>query len=288
MAGAKYENEDIARRLVKKMNSIQTATLTDIPALLQLLNSAYRGESSKQGWTTEAHLIAGEQRTDAATLQQVIEQPGSVILKIQNANNEIIGCVNLQKHEDKLYLGMLSVSPALQGGGLGKELLHAAEDYAKEVACNKIYMGVVSVRAELIDWYKRHGYVETGERKPFVEDSISGKHLQELEFLMLEKNISIETVNIAKNKPMDLQQQFEEAKAVSKTLSEKPDNETLLQLYSLYKQGSEGDVNTEAPSNPFDFVARAKYEAWEALKGKTKEEAMQGYIELVNKLATNK
>ncbi|HLP38022.1 acyl-CoA-binding protein [Lacibacter sp.] len=83
---------------------------------------------------------------------------------------------------------------------------------------------------------------------------------------------------------MDLHQQFEQAVADSKELSEKPSNDTLLQLYSLYKQASEGDVNVEAPSNPFDFVAKAKYEAWDALKGKSKEAAMQEYIELVSKL----
>jgi len=83
---------------------------------------------------------------------------------------------------------------------------------------------------------------------------------------------------------MDLHQQFEQAVADSKELSEKPSNDTLLQLYSLYKQASEGDVNIDAPSNPFDFVAKAKYEAWEALKGKTKDDAMQEYIELVSKL----
>ena len=83
---------------------------------------------------------------------------------------------------------------------------------------------------------------------------------------------------------MSLQSQFEQAVADSKNLSEKPSNDTLLQLYSLYKQGTEGDVNTEAPSNPFDFVARAKYEAWEKLNGKSREEAMQEYVNLVNKL----
>jgi len=83
---------------------------------------------------------------------------------------------------------------------------------------------------------------------------------------------------------MNLQQQFEEAIATSKTLSERPSNETLLQLYSLFKQGSEGDVNTEPPSNPFDFVAKAKYEAWTSLKGKTRETAMQEYIDLIAKL----
>ncbi|SHN18323.1 acyl-CoA-binding protein [Chitinophaga sp. CF418] len=83
---------------------------------------------------------------------------------------------------------------------------------------------------------------------------------------------------------MDLQQQFEAAAATSKTLSQKPDNETLLQLYSLYKQGTEGDVNMDPPSNLFDFVAKAKYEAWQKLKGKSKEDAQQEYVALVARL----
>lgn len=83
---------------------------------------------------------------------------------------------------------------------------------------------------------------------------------------------------------MDLKEQFEKAVAESKTLSEKPSNDTLLQLYSLYKQASEGDVNIDPPSNPFDFVAKAKYEAWAALKGKSTDEAMQSYVDLVAKL----
>ncbi|MBV4355566.1 acyl-CoA-binding protein [Pinibacter aurantiacus] len=83
---------------------------------------------------------------------------------------------------------------------------------------------------------------------------------------------------------MELKDLFEKAVADSKTLSEKPDNETLLQLYSLYKQGTEGDVNTEPPSNPFDFVNKAKHEAWSNLKGKSREAAMQEYVDLVTKL----
>lgn len=83
---------------------------------------------------------------------------------------------------------------------------------------------------------------------------------------------------------MELKEQFEQAAADSKNLSEKPGNETLLQLYSLYKQGSVGDVNTESPSNPFDFVAKAKYEAWAALKGKSTSDAMTEYIDLIKKL----
>ena len=83
---------------------------------------------------------------------------------------------------------------------------------------------------------------------------------------------------------MDLKAQFEQAAADSKSLAQKPGNETLLQLYSLYKQATAGDVSGEAPTNPFDFVNKAKYDAWSALKGKTSEESMQEYIDLVAKL----
>ncbi|MGB3006693.1 MAG: acyl-CoA-binding protein [Chitinophagaceae bacterium] len=83
---------------------------------------------------------------------------------------------------------------------------------------------------------------------------------------------------------MELKDLFEQAAADSKNLAERPNNETLLQLYSLYKQGSVGDVDTDPPSNPFDFVGKAKYEAWTALKGKSTTDAMTEYVELINKL----
>jgi diazepam-binding inhibitor (GABA receptor modulator, acyl-CoA-binding protein) len=83
---------------------------------------------------------------------------------------------------------------------------------------------------------------------------------------------------------MELKEQFEGAVADSKKLTNKPDNNILLQLYSLYKQSTEGDVNIEPPANPFDFVAKAKYQAWADLKGKTADVAMKEYIELVKKL----
>lgn len=166
------------------------ATEADVSSILQLLNSAYRGESSKKGWTTEAHLIAGEQRSDEASVKAVLQQQGSVILKYLADNGDIIGCVNLQKQDSKLYLGMFSVSPELQGGGIGKKLLHAAEEYALHVGCSIIYMTVITAREELINWYMRHGYVDTGERKPFEEDGVTGTHLQQLEFMVLEKRLA--------------------------------------------------------------------------------------------------
>ena len=83
---------------------------------------------------------------------------------------------------------------------------------------------------------------------------------------------------------MDLKKQFEQAVSDSKSLPDRPSNETLLQLYSYYKQATEGDVNVDPPSNPFDFVNKAKYDAWVGLKGKSKEEAMQEYVNLIDKL----
>jgi ribosomal protein S18 acetylase RimI-like enzyme len=173
----------------KKKGMIELATIADAKQIEQLLNRAYRGESSRKGWTTEADLIAGDRRTNEATVIEVMNQDGSVILKYSNEQGSIVGTVNLQKHGNRLYLGMFSVSPNEQGGGIGKQLLKAAEEHAQNVECSSIYMSVISVRNELINWYKRNGYVETGDRKPFVEDDLTGKHLQPLEFLILEKFI---------------------------------------------------------------------------------------------------
>lgn len=86
------------------------------------------------------------------------------------------------------------------------------------------------------------------------------------------------------NYKMELQQLFTESVAISKTLTERPDNETLLKLYSLYKQATEGDNTGDAPSNPFDFVNKAKHNAWESLKGTTTDSAMQQYVDLVKQL----
>lgn len=91
--------------------AITLASVSDIPALLVLLNSAYRGEVSKQGWTTEAGLIAGDVRTNYDDLLRVMQLPASIMLKYTNSQNEIAGCVNLQQRGNKIYLGMFSVSP---------------------------------------------------------------------------------------------------------------------------------------------------------------------------------
>ncbi|WP_395048439.1 GNAT family N-acetyltransferase, partial [Flavobacterium sp.] len=106
-------------------------------------------------------------------------------------NNEIIGCVLLIEKKDQLYLGMLTVSPELQNSGIGKKLMQQAEIFASELGLSKIGMTVITVREELISWYERHGYADTGAREPFpVSEVFSQTTNEPLEFMVLEKRIS--------------------------------------------------------------------------------------------------
>jgi len=166
---------------------ISISSEADILSLVTLVNSAYRGDSSKRGWTTEADLLDGI-RTDEEGIKKMIQQPGSVILKCM-IENQLVGCVYLQKQEDFLYLGMLTVSPELQASGIGKELLNASEQYAYSQHCNTIIMTVITVRKELIQWYERRGYHQTPERRPFPNDPRFGIPKQPLEFLVMEKKL---------------------------------------------------------------------------------------------------
>jgi len=167
---------------------VAVANENDIPALNILINSAYRGEGSKQGWTTEADLLDGI-RTDEESIKELIDQEGSVILKFLEGN-QVYGCVHLRQEENKLYLGMLTVSPQLQNKGIGKILLAAAEDEARKRSCIAVFMSVISIRTELINWYEKHGYVNTGKKKPFPEnDPRFGIPKVKLEFIILEKEI---------------------------------------------------------------------------------------------------
>ena len=167
---------------------ITKATLQDIPALNILINSAYRGETSKKGWTTEAHLLEGK-RTTEEELTEMIQHPKNTFLKYTE-NDQIIGSVLLVEKEHQLYLGMLTVSPELQNSGIGKKLLAEGEKHAKALGLSSIIMTVVSVRSELIAWYNRHGYVDTGAREPFPSSDI---HInvsdKPLEFIYLEKGV---------------------------------------------------------------------------------------------------
>jgi ribosomal protein S18 acetylase RimI-like enzyme len=167
---------------------ISEASVPDIPQLLQLINSAYRGEDARKGWTHEADLIDGNIRTDENSLRQVIKTPGAAILKYEE-EGKILGCVYLQTKGERLYLGMLSVAPNSQAKGIGKKLLNAANEHAKFHNCSVIEMTVISVRQELIQWYERNGYHPTFKREPFPNDGRFGFPKQQLEFIYLEKDV---------------------------------------------------------------------------------------------------
>lgn len=169
---------------------ISAATKKDVPLLVVLINSAYRGEASKKGWTTEADLLDGGLRTDIPALTELMNNPLATVLKYTTTEDDITGCVYLEKQERGLYLGMLTVSPLQQAGGIGRQLLSAAAAYAKETNCSSIFMSVISVRLELIAWYERHGYRKTGETKPFPTDNNFGTPTQPLEFIIMEKKIA--------------------------------------------------------------------------------------------------
>ena len=164
------------------------ATEADIDALVILVNSAYRGESSKQGWTTEADLLDGS-RIDATTMFLDMQNPNQQFLKAVDPFNKIIGCVSLVKKDAVLYLGMLTVQPNIQAKGIGKALLDAAETTAISLGLNIIEMTVISVRKNLIDWYIRKGYQLTGETLPFPSEPKFGIQKQALIFCVLQKKI---------------------------------------------------------------------------------------------------
>lgn len=163
----------------------------DIERLHALVESAYRGESAKRGWTHEADLLGG-QRTDAKALREIIEADRQVILLAKNGD-AIAGCVQLSHVGESLaYLGLLTVDPDLQAAGLGKELLTRSEQFVRNNwQAKAIEMTVIRQRSDLIAYYERRGYVRTGELRPFPHgDPRFGRpKSSELEFAVLRKPI---------------------------------------------------------------------------------------------------
>ncbi|GGE96235.1 GNAT family N-acetyltransferase [Hymenobacter cavernae] len=166
------------------------ATPADVPALVALVNSAYRGDESRKGWTTEADLLEGI-RTDADSLHEMLQTPTVTILKCTDAEEQLLGCVYLEKKAETLYLGMLSVKPGLQAQGIGKQLLQAGEAYAQQQHCQTVTMTVISVRHELIAWYERRSYRLTGATEPFPTSTKFGIPNQKLLFVVMEKSLSL-------------------------------------------------------------------------------------------------
>ncbi|WP_426688079.1 GNAT family N-acetyltransferase [Rhodanobacter ginsengiterrae] len=142
------------------------ATVADVDAIVALVESAYRGESGRRGWTTESHLLDG-QRTDAADVRSLIERPGSCVLLAETGARLLASC-HVEQRDGNGYFGMFAVDPVQQGGGLGKQVLAQAERIAREEwHCGGMRMTVIVQREELIAWYGRRGYRRTGEYQPF-------------------------------------------------------------------------------------------------------------------------
>lgn len=146
--------------------TFRNATHADIPAIVALVESAYRGAASRVGWTTEADFLEG-QRIDADGVASDINAINSIIL-LAEQQGRLLACCHLQKTDDACYFGMFSVEPAAQGSGIGKRMMHEAEHLAAtEWACTAMEMTVIDIRQELIAFYERRGYQRTGVKKPF-------------------------------------------------------------------------------------------------------------------------
>ncbi|MDB5269689.1 MAG: family acetyltransferase [Hymenobacter sp.] len=166
--------------------TLATATPADVPRLTQFVNAAYRGDTARQGWTTEADLLDG-QRIDDEGMREMLARPGAAILLCQNESGELLGSFHAQAKGEVLYLSMLAVAPTGQARGVGKFLLAAAEDYGRRHGCTTSKMTVISVRTELIAYYERRGYRRTGATEPFPTDPRFGIPKQPLVLLVLEK-----------------------------------------------------------------------------------------------------
>ncbi|MFJ9431295.1 GNAT family N-acetyltransferase [Streptomyces sp. NPDC101490] len=164
------------------------AVVDDVPALVPLVESAYRGDASRGGWTTEADLLQG-QRTDPAGVAAVITAPGSRLLVVER-DGEIVACCQLEHRGEAAYFGMFAVRPELQGAGLGKLIIAEAERRVRELwDVREMHMTVISVREELVAWYERRGYRRTGRMTPFPygDERFGVPQRDDLEFELLVK-----------------------------------------------------------------------------------------------------
>lgn len=171
--------------------SYRDATEADVEELVPLIESAYRGDSSRTGWTTEADILEG-QRTDPDGVRKVITTPGSRLLTVER-DGVIVACCQLEHRGDAAYFGMFAVRPGLQGGGLGKEIIAEAERTAREDwGVTEMHMTVISVRDELIAWYERRGYRRTGELTPFPygDERFGIPQREDLAFELLVKELA--------------------------------------------------------------------------------------------------
>jgi ribosomal protein S18 acetylase RimI-like enzyme len=172
--------------------TVRAADAADVPAVVDLVESAYRGDASRVGWTTEADLLDG-QRTDAEVVAAAVASDSSVLLLAVTEDGNLLACCQLEPHDHGVcHFGMFAVRPTQQGGGVGRELLAEAETYARDkFGSTTMEMSVIAQRAELIAWYKRRGYARTGATQPFPygDERFGLPRRDDLHFVVLAKGI---------------------------------------------------------------------------------------------------
>jgi N-acetylglutamate synthase-like GNAT family acetyltransferase len=165
---------------------VRAATSADVPALLELIHSAYRGEPSRAGWTTEADLIDGS-RTTTDLLSEDLRNPAVTILVAEDAGGLLGCCAVTDRGDGAAYFGTFAVRPGAQGAGIGSRLLAAAEAHARAAGAARMEMTVLAQREELLAWYAKRHYVPTGERRPFPygDERFGVPRRDDLEFVVL-------------------------------------------------------------------------------------------------------
>ena len=168
------------------------AEARDVAAIVTLVESAYRGDASRAGWTTEAELLDG-QRTDVRAVESVLAAPGSAML-LAETDGQLAGSCHLDRHAGaEVYLGMFAVQPGSQGQGWGRQILAEAERVARlDWGASTMTMTVIAQRPELIAWYRRRGYLPTGETRPFPygEERAGLPRRSDLHFVVLAKPLT--------------------------------------------------------------------------------------------------
>jgi GNAT superfamily N-acetyltransferase len=155
------------RQMNKSLSLIfRAAGIADVPAVVALVESAYRGDSGRRGWTTESELLDGR-RTDEPAVGELVDRPDSCVL-LAERDGQLIASAHVERQGESGYFGMFAVDPDQQGGGLGKAVLAEAERLARDQwHCRAMRMTVIEQRSELIAWYERRGYRRSGEYQPF-------------------------------------------------------------------------------------------------------------------------
>lgn len=169
--------------------TFRAATTDDVAAIVALVQSAYRGDSSRAGWTTEAHLLDGRRTTPDDVADLVTATDSTVVLAERDGT--LVACCHVERRDSRCYFGMFAVDPTRQGDGVGRQVLAHAEDLARRWACTVMEMTVIHQRTDLIAFYERRGYTDTGQRSPFPygDERFGLPRRDDLAFTLLVKNL---------------------------------------------------------------------------------------------------